>query len=106
MVFNHVIETVYYDAAKYADGEKSNSDNQRYSRGMQTDTSDHAACQTVEQVGQNHTSCCSWWLTSGNWSSLEKMLPELMSPFEAALLCVRLMVWRPTLHHQHRLSIV
>lgn len=22
MVFNHVIETVYYDAAKYADGEK------------------------------------------------------------------------------------
>lgn len=40
-----------YDAAKYADGEnsgcegKSNSDNHRYSRG--TDTSDHAACQTV-----------------------------------------------------------
>lgn len=84
---------------------KSNSDNQRYSRGMQTDTSDHAACQTVEQVGQNHTSCCSWRLTSGNWSSLEEMLPELMSPFEAALLCVRLMVWRPTLHHQHRLSL-
>lgn len=83
MVFNHVIETVYYDAAKYADGKnsgcegKSNSDNQRYSRGMQTDTSDHAACQTVEQVGQNRTSCCSWRLTSGNWSSLEKLLPEL-----------------------------